>query len=115
MSLGQRATFTIADEATVSNGIHRPGYRLVGLILPTLDSTTIEFEASADGTTYVDVFTNSGTPAALTLGTASTGARVQAVPEDVGRISAVAYIRLVTAAQNGGPRSITGLWERIGA
>ena len=109
---GKVETFAIAASGTHSNGIAGKGSRLRGLLLPALDSTTIQFEASFDGgTTWVDVYTNSGTPAALTLGTASTGARVQAVPEEVGWISAVAQIRLQVAAKTSGAVSIKGVWE----
>lgn len=105
-------TYSVASSGTTSNGLTGGGSRLVGLLLPALDSTTIEFEASFDGgTTYVSVYTNSGTPAAITLGTASTGSRVQAVPEEVGRISAVAKVRLKVASQTGGARTIMSVWE----
>ena len=109
---GKVETFTIASSGTHSDAIAGKGSRLRGLLLPALDSTTIQFEASFDGgTTWVDVYTNSGTPAALTLGTASTGSRVQAVPEEVGWISAVAQIRLRVASQTGGARTIKSVWE----
>ena len=106
-------TFSIAQSGTTSNGLTGGGSsRLRGLLLPALDSTTIEFEASFDGgTTYVSIYTNSGTPAAVTLGTASTGSRVQAVPEEVGRISAVAKVRLKVAAQTTAARTIKSVWE----
>lgn len=107
-------TFTLADEATHSNAITGHGRQLVVLDLPTLDSTTVQFEASVDGgTTWRDIFTNSGTPAALTLGTADTGGKVVAVPAEVARISAHAHIRLQMAAQNGGPRTIKGIYAQV--
>ena len=107
-----RETFSIAASGTASNGRGGNGKRLVALYVPTMDSTTIQFEASTDGgSTWDDIFTNSGTPAAVTLGTANTGSAWQAVPEDVGRISAVAEVRLKTAAQSGGARTLIGLWE----
>lgn len=110
----QRENFTIAANGTTSNYLGGQGMRLVGLVLPTLDSTTIEFEAQSDASD-VSIHTNTGTPAAITLGAANTGARVQAVPEDVGRISAVLKVRLKTAAQTGGARTIVALFERTGA
>ena len=108
------STFAIASSGTLSDGQAGKGSRLVGLVVPTMDSTTIEFEASLDGgTTYVSVHTNTGATAAVTLGNANTGAKVQAVPEDVGRISAVAKIRLKVASQTGGARSIGAIWEKL--
>ena len=112
MSQIQRETFAIASSGTLSNALGGNGKRLVAVYLPALDSTTVGFVADIDGgTTYDDIFTNSGAPAAVTLGTANTGGYWQAVPEDVGRISAVVPIKLKVASQTGGARSIISLWE----
>ncbi len=105
-------TIAILASGTTSASFHRPGYRLVGLVLPSMDSTTIQFAVSVDDSTFVDVYTNSGTPAAATLGTASTGARVQAVPEEIGRLAAVLRMRLVVASQTGGARAIIGMFQK---
>lgn len=106
-------TYSVANGGTTSNGMGGNGYRLVGLDLPTLTSTTIEFEASADGgSTWRSVHNNTGTTAAHTLGAASTGGKTQAVPDDVARLSAVALVRLKVAAQ-GAARSIPSFWERV--
>ena len=111
----QRKDFTIANGATESDFVRVPGARLVGLILPTLTSTTVTFETASDGAT-TDGVVNSNTPgaapAALTLGNANVGAIVQAVPEAVGALSAVIPIRLKVAAQ-GAARTVTGLFERV--
>ncbi len=116
MSQGQQADFTIASAGTVSDGIHRPGYRLVGLILPTLDSTVIGFSVSADGGdnwTPVWLATHAGTPVQLNMGVAQTTAKAQSVPEDVSRFSIQCQVRLDVAAQNGGARTVTGNWEKV--
>lgn len=107
-----RETFTIAASGTVSNGIGGVGLRLVGLLLPTLDSTTIEFEAAIDGINYVSIHTNTGATAAATIGNANTGGKFQAVPSDVGRISSTCPVRLKTAAQVSGAVAIKSVWER---
>jgi len=110
------STFTIADEGTASDAQAGKGSRLVALKVPTMDSTTITFEASMDGgSTFAAIYSaaHGSAPAAITLGTANTGGFFQPVPEEVQRISAVAMIRLVTAAQNGGPRTIGAIWEKL--
>ena len=112
-----KSTFTIASGGTASDFQHMGGgYRLVGLLVPTLDSTTITFEidedGSATGSLAVKTNTHAAAPAALNLGTADTGAKAVAVPEEVGRLTAVAFVRLITAAQTGGARSIVALWEK---
>lgn len=112
----ERGSFSIASGGTTSDGAFKNGKRLVGLFVPTVDSTTITFQASDDGgTTWKAIHTaiHGSAPAALTLGTANTGDVWQSVPEEVGRISAVAMVRLVTAAQNGGARTFLSLWEGI--
>lgn len=105
-------TLTVAASGTTSTSVHRAGYSLVGLIIPALDSTTIEFEASQDNSTFTSVFTNSGTPAAATLGTAATGAKIVAVPEEIGRLAAVMHVRLKVASQTGGARTFKALLQR---
>ena len=108
-------TFSIAAAGTHSNYLSHPGYRLVGLVVPAIDSSTIGFEASVDGETGpLDIFTNTGTPAAVTLGTADTGSKVVAVPEDVGRISAVIPVRLQVASQTSGAVAVKALFEKVG-
>ena len=103
---------TVANGAAISDGFHIPGHRLVGLILPTLTSATVGFEVSQDNSTWVAVYTNSGTPAALTLGTADTGAKAVGVPEEVGRLAAVCLMRVKLGANQGAARSIVALFER---
>lgn len=107
-------TFAVAQSATHSDAHNGSGMQLVALDVPALDSTTLQFEASFDGgSTWRDIFTNSGTPAALTLGTADTGGKVVAVPAEVARISAHAHIRLQVASQTTAARSIKGLYSRV--
>ena len=106
---------TIAISGTESSVFGGRGYCLVGLVLPALDSSTIQFvwAPKSDGT-YVDVYTNSGTPAAATLGTASTGSRVQAVPEEIGRLAETGFMKLKVASQTSLARTITGLFQQRG-
>ena len=111
----KRETFTIASAGTASNALAGQGYRLTGLVLPALDSTTIGFQYSPDNVTFSTIYTNSGATAAVTLGNADTGSKAQAVPDEVGKLSAVGFIKLVTAAQNGGARTIGSVWERVGS
>lgn len=107
--------FSIASGGTASDYVSAGrGYRLVGLIVPALDSTTIGFTWARDsaGTGAQAVFTNTGSPAAATLGSADTGGKAVAVPEDIGRLAAAGYVRLNVAAQNGGARTIVGVFQK---
>ncbi len=115
MSQGLVSNFTILVTATASDGLHNPGYRLTGLILPTLDSTVIGFSVSPDGgTTWTPVWlaTHAGTPVQLNMGVAQTTAKAQSVPEDVSRFSIQCQVRLDVAAQD--PAVIViGIWEKV--
>ena len=115
MSQGLTEDFTIAVAGTVSDGLHNPGYRLVGLILPTMDTTVIGFSVSADGgSTWHIVFlaTHTGTPVALNMGVAQTTAKAQAVPLDVSKMSIACQVRLNVAAQDPAV-TIIGIWEKV--
>jgi hypothetical protein len=106
-------TFSIAGSATVSGWVQIAPSRLEALVLPTLDSTTIQFEVSVDGVNSLGVVNKAvdgSAIAALTMGTANTGGVVQIVPLDVAAISeGPCLIRLKVAAQTGGARTVTGL------
>ena len=107
-------TLLVAASGTKSQGHHEPGSSLEGLEVPALDSTTIGFEFAHEdvNASYVTVKTNSGAAAAITLGNADTGSKVVAVPEEVGRLAGVGFVRLVVASQTGGARSIKGLYQQ---
>lgn len=111
MGMIEKKTITVLSGASTSDAFHSPGRSLVGLILPALSSATIGFDVSPDGTTWTNVYTNSGTPAALTLGAADTGSKAVAVPEEVGRLASVCHMRLKLGANQGADRTITGLFE----
>lgn len=114
--LYRTVTWTIADEATVSDAIDMGSYELRGLMIPDLDSATLGFQASIDGPagTFRTVKTNSSTPAALTLGDADTGDKFVAIPDEFARATPGTSIKLVAgSAQNGGPRSIVGLLVKV--
>lgn len=108
----KRETFSILAAGVLSDARAGQGYRLTGLNIPALDSTTIGFSFSEDGVTYRTVFANSGATAAVTLGNADTGGKAQAVPDEVGKLSACGFIKLMVAAQNGGARVIGSVWEK---
>ncbi len=71
----KKETITIASSGTTSSSFHEPGYRLVGLLLPAVDSTVINFDVAIDNSTWLAVKTNThgAAPATLNLGTADTG------------------------------------------
>lgn len=111
------ADFVIASSGTVSNYVHMPGYRLVGLLVPALTSSTLSFrvakDASATGVQPIHTNDHGSASAIRTLGTADTGAKYVPVPEAIGEASAVAFIAIVTASQ-GAERTITGYFVRMG-
>lgn len=111
---GYVEVLTVAASGTNSGEFGGQGYRLVGLILPTLDSTVINFEVEGpdDTWTIVDINTHATAVANLNLGNANTGAIAQAVPADVGRLAAVAKMRLKVASQTGGARTIRALMQK---
>ena len=107
-------TFTVADTATASDAQKMSSFELRGLSIPAIDSATIGFQVSTDGSTFRTVYTNSGTPAALTLGAADTGAKYVAIPDEVARATPGTQVKLTfSAAQNGGPYSIVGVLEKV--
>lgn len=105
-------TFAIANSGTESDEHKGQGHRLVGLVFPTMTSTTVQFDYSPDGSTWTRIYDTAGTPAAVTLGGADTGSKAVAVPDTVGKLSATGFIRLVVASQ-GAARSVTGIYERF--
>lgn len=111
-----RHDFAVASSGTISDYVHIPGYRLVGLLLPALNSTTITFKVATDaegtGAQVINISGHGDTPAARTLGTADTGAKYVSVPREVGEAAAVAFLALVVAAQTGGARTIPGFFMR---
>lgn len=108
----ERVPIVVASGGTTSAAFAATGLSLVGLVVPAIDSSTIGFEWSPEEAgTFVTVKTNSGSPAAVTLGTADTGAKVVAVPEEVGRLAAAGWMRLVVASQ-GAQRTFTGMFQR---
>jgi len=106
----KKATLTIAAAGVASAALAGEGYRLIGLVLPTLDSTTIKFDFSLDGLTWSRVYEAA---AEVTLGGANTGGLTTTVPPTIGALAEAGQLRLVVAAQNGGARVVTAVLDRI--
>lgn len=95
------ATATIANAATVSDAVDTDGFGNLALILPAaFTGTTIYFEVSHDGVTYVDAYTQLGERVALLNVVAS---RAYPLP---GEISAYRYIKLEAGTAQAASRSI---------
>ncbi|MBA2706341.1 MAG: hypothetical protein H0U59_00870 [Gemmatimonadaceae bacterium] len=107
----------VASGGTASAALEIPGggYELVAVVVPTIDSSTVTFSFSYDsGATYLTAFTNSGVPAALTLGSADVGAKVVGVPEGILQASVGAsHMKLTLAAQAGGARVLPCIFRKI--
>lgn len=106
--------FTIGSGETQSNGVAGQGKRLMGLSVPTMTSTQITFQHSADGgSTWRDVKDHDdSSPATIDLGAADTGDKAVHVPDSVSKLSATGMIRLVVSSQ-GSERVVLGLYERL--
>lgn len=76
-------TVTIDNGASLSSAAHIGSGELVGIMLPTLTSASLTFQASADGVTYAEALDASSS--AVAVGT-STGARYIKAPADLAGI-----------------------------
>lgn len=95
-------TVTIASGQTVSGAVSLGGASLVGIITPAaLTGTTLTFQASADGTTYVPVYTTAGVAASVTVA----ASRYTAVPPTT--IPGAPYLKVVSGSAEGADRTIT--------
>lgn len=66
------AEATVADSGTVSTAVDIGGYRYVGVVVPAgFEGTTITFQVSADGTTYVPLEVAAGTAVSFTTNASS--------------------------------------------
>lgn len=103
-------TFAIASGGTTSDKKDIPmGQRLVGFILPALDSTTISVAlAAASGDTFLVPYDASGSIAVCGPG-ANTGSRYITVPEALSLLTEGMCVQLTVAAQNGGARTLKGI------
>lgn len=92
--------FPIAASGTTGVAKVPEGWRLVGLELPTLDSTTIVATLSSDGgTTYRTTFDGAGTTNATIGGTANTGNRFVNVVDSLSRLTDGMKVKLTVASQ----------------
>lgn len=106
--------FTIAINGTTGDIPNEPGMRLVGLLMPTMDSTTLAASLGINGT-YAVAVDSAG--AAITIGgTAQTWNKFVPVPEALSLMAIPAdVIRLTVASQTGGARSCKALFVSGGA
>jgi hypothetical protein len=108
-------TIAIAQNGTQGQCTVPPGYRLIGLELPALDSTTITAHLSRDGgATYRVAVDAGGTD--ITLAGTTTGNEFVAASDALSRLALGATnLRLVLgAAQSTAARSITALFASGG-
>lgn len=78
---------TIALNGTLSAAVTFDAGRIEAIELPTIDSAAISFQVSYDGTNFRDLYDSAG--AEVTLGAASTGARICAAPQGLKDAGAV--------------------------
>ncbi|MFN0145104.1 MAG: hypothetical protein ACKVT1_01225 [Dehalococcoidia bacterium] len=104
------ADFVIANGGTVSNYVHMPGYRFVGLLAPTLTSTTLSLrvakDAAATGAQPIHTNDHGSASAIRTLGNADTGAKYIPMPEAMGEAAAVAFVAVVAGSSQGADHAI---------
>jgi len=99
--------FTIANAGTEGTFKVPGGYRLVGLIVPTMTSTTLTISVSPDGgTTYYATW--AGAANGVVGGSAFTVARAQYIPEDLSLLTSGMTVK-VTVASQGAARSLIAL------
>jgi len=95
-------TATIADEGTESGAVDMSGQTMLAILVPTLDSATLEIEGSFDGTNFYDVKDTGGNQ--VGLWPASVGGFILD-GDAVARFVGIPFIRFKTgAAQTNGPR-----------
>ena len=88
------------------------GCRLVGLFLPSLDSTQVTPQLSFDGTTYKAVYDGAGTQI-LIGGSANTGDRWVTAPDALQLIVGGAQkLKLVVASQTTAARTIRAVFAQ---
>lgn len=105
-------TFSVVITGTTSDGVMIPeGSRLVGFLLPTLDSTTITVklaETNQGSPTYLTPYDTTGS-IAVCGPAANTGDRYITVPEALSLLTEGHAVQLTVAAQNTAARSIIGI------
>ena len=93
---------TVADTATVSSSIQLNGAKLIAIHFPSgMSSSTYNVQESADGTTWENIYDNSGVQ--LTVAVTSS-AKVYFLPQDVAHISG--YVRLAGGTAQSGAVTI---------
>ena len=99
--IGATASVVIANGQTVSEAAPFYGLRLVGLITPAaLTGTSVTFQGSVDGVTYVPIYDSAGVAITATV---STSRWTVLDPAD---FAGMAYIKVVSGSAEGAARTI---------
>lgn len=99
--------FTIANGGTEGTFEVPASYRLVGLVVPTMTSTTLTISVSPDGgTTFYATWAAAAN--GVVGGAAFTTARMQYIPEDLSLLTPGSQVKLTVAAQ-GAARSLRAI------
>lgn len=101
----QKNTVTVSNGTAVSNGIETRNRTASGLITPAvLTNTTILFEASVDGTTWVPLMVKDG---ASQYSIACSISEARLIPLDVQVTQTAEWLRLKFGANELGNRTFT--------
>lgn len=102
-------TVTIASGGTASGAARLDRAVPVGLITPAaLTGTALTFQASADGTTYVPVYTTAGAAVSATV------AASRYVPLDPATFRGALYLKVVSGSAEAADRAITLIVQQGG-
>lgn len=98
----QAVTATIANSATVSNAVTLDAATITGIVMPAaFTGTTLTFQVSADGSTYVALYDSTGTLESMTVAVSCGYSLNPAV------FAGWPYMKVVSGSTEGGSRAIT--------
>ena len=108
-----KKAFTIAASGTTGDIPTQAGYRLVGLMIPTADSTTLAASLYIDEVANAKVAVDAAGAAITIGGTAQTWNKFVPVPETLSLMAmACAGVRLTVASQTSGALSCMAFFVR---
>src|SRR5437773_7773110 len=96
-------SFTVASGAT-SGAVELEDWDTLGLIFPTMTSSTMKLQVSPDGVTYYDVYDQSGTQ--VLNWAANTGLRAVA-SRDMADVCGYPWMALICGTAQGALRTLT--------
>lgn len=106
------STWTIANNATVSDGLDMGVGELVGIIMPAaFTGASITFQVSQDDSTYQALYDSSNSQVSITV----SASRTYSLKQDVrANLSKWRYVKIVSASAEGAARSIQAMIGNLG-